>query len=347
MRTRTLSSVVLAGLLLLAGCGGIPAPGTGTTTPHSTQGPTDSGTTTVSKTSPATTKEGHYRSYEISVRQTAPEEIVRNIVLSREEMADRLVWRRDRFLTPLFGNGRAVRIVVSNDPEANPGPFENGTLVRANGTIYSLNRQVVGQRDGPGYEMRLSGPLPSDHDEYDRAKREAVAFETLSTADEGVFTHAAPPPDDRRDGFTIAAYTYVFPNETTAANATLVDGNRHYVRYGDDLYRIRSRERLDEAVRYAVEYDRRRVTDSASALFERRQESLVTPLTKKTAPPRVYDLVTRVLFEGREEWTGTSPVPPRFTATEDWVQDHPPGGRSAYIRYDGELYELRVEKVVE
>lgn len=345
MRTRSLSTIVLIGMLLLAGCGGIND--AQTATPTSPTVSTDTTANTFSKTSHVTTKGGHYRSYEISVRQTSPERIVRDIALSQEEMADHLVWRADQFLEPLFENGSAVRIVVSRGPEANPGPFENGTLVRENGTIYSLDRQVIGQLEGPGYEMRLEGPIQSDHDEYDRARREAVDFETLSSADKHVFTYVAPPSGGQRHELTSATYTYVFPKETHAANATLVDGNRHYVRYDGDIYRIRSDERLDDAVRYAVEYDRRRVADSATTLFEQGQESFVTPLTNKTTSPRVYELVTRVIAERRVEWTGTYPAPTRFRKTEDWVQNHPPRGRTAYIRYDEALYELRIEKVME
>lgn len=344
MRPNTLATLAVAGVLLLTGCAGVGNPGTAT--------PTDSPTPTAPvsthlSTTPPTTTDGYYRSYEVSAQRTSPDEIVRAIALSRDEMAAELAWRTDRFVTPLFANGTAVRIVVSSEPDPHPGPFENGTLVRQNGTVYALERAVIGRRAATGYRMRLEGPLPPDHPAYDRAEREAVGFETLSSADRGVFTYAAPAPGERERGFTTAGYTYVFPDGTDSATATLVDGDRHYVRYGGELYLIRARERVDGAVRYRVEYERERVAGSASAFFEQRRESLVTPLTAETADPVVYELATGAIGGNTTEWAGDGPAPTRFRETEDWVRNQPPEGRSAYVRYEGDLYELRVEKLVE
>lgn len=156
-----------------------------------------------------------------------------------------------------------------------------------------------------------------------------------------------PLLDERAGGITTAGYTYVFSNGADSANATLVDGERHYVRYDGDFYRIHADERVDGAVRYRVEYDRRRVADSVSNLFEQRRELLVTPLTTDTADPVVYELTVEAIQGETAAWTGERPAPMRFQATEDWVRKHPPEGRSAYVRYEGDLSELRVKKLIE
>lgn len=339
---RPLPVLVLAGMLLLAGCVGLDTHGTPTATPTDVHSATASASTTV-----PTTDDGYYRSYEISAHPTSPEAIVRATTISRAGMVDELLWRTDRFVTPLFANGTAIRVDVSDEPDPEPGPFANGTLVREDGTVYALDKQVVSRREARGYRMTLKGPLGPDHVEYDRATREAVRFETLASADRGVVTYAVPAPDEREAALVTAGYTYVFPSATDAANATLVDGARHYVRYDGDLYRIRADDRVDGAVRYEVEYDRRRVADSVADLFEQRRDSMVTPLTPGTADPVAYELAVDVIGGERAAWAGSGPAPTRFQVTGEWVQNHPPDGRRAYVRYESDLYELRVEKVVE
>lgn len=334
MRQHARLAVALAAVLVVAGCVGATGPGTPTAQPPSPATPAD-----------ATSSHSHYRSYEVLARPAEPTDVARSVTLSREEVADEVVWRGEPFVASLFADGSAERVHVASEPETDPGPFANGTLV-VDDAVFALEKRVVARRTGAAYDVRLEGPLhPDHHEDYGRAEREAVARSELSAADRALVGYADSSRDYRPgEGVRSAGYTYVFANESARANATLTDGERHYVRDGDALYRVRA-ERDDEAVRYRVAYDRRQVAPSLDALYEDRADRLVTSLDG--TDPVVRAFVTDVVENGTAEWSGERRAPERFRATWAWVGERPPEGRAAFVRHDGDLYEVEVRKAVE
>jgi len=335
-RTRTTLVLALVVTLFVAGCAGAAGPGTPTSTPDDSR----------SATAPPTTG-GHYRAYEVTVRETTPTEVARAVTLSRAELRGELVWRGGPFVAALYGTGTAERVVVAGESTDDPGPFANGTLLlTGDGDVDRLAKRVVDRRAGTGYGLRLSGPLsPDRHEDYARAEREAVAYDDLAPADRRLFAYAAPPRDDPPDGVATSGYTYVFANASARESSTLVEGDRGYVRYGGELYRVRTDGERADAVRYRVAYARRPAEDSLDALYEAREGELVADLD--AAGPAVRRLVRGVVANGTAEWSGDGPAPGRFRATWDWVDEHPPERRRAFVRVDGRLYEVRVLKTVE
>lgn len=335
MRRNVHLAVVLAAALVVAGCAGGAGSGTPTAQPASPTTATSPG---------ATSPPGHYRSYEVLVRPAEPREVARSVTLSREEVADGIVWRPEPFVASLFADGTAERVQVASEPDDDPGPFANGTLVVDDG-VFALEKRVVERRTGAAYSVDLEGPLgPDHHEDYERAEREAVACSELPAADRALVGYADSSRDYRPgEGVRSAGYTYVFANESARANATLTGGERHYVRRDGALYRVRA-ERAGEGVRYRVAYDRRRVAASLDALYEAREDRLVTPLDG--ADPVVRAFVTGVAENGTAEWSGQRRAPERFRATWAWVGERPPEGRTAFVRYDGRVYEVEVRKAV-
>ena len=266
------------------------------------------------------------------------------MTLSREEVANEVVWRSEPFVASLFADGRAERVHVAPDPEDDPGPFANGTLV-VDDAVFTLEKRVVERRTGAAYSVDLEGPLhPDHHEDYERAEREAVARSDLSAADRALVGYAESSREFHPgEGVRSAGYDYVFANESRRANATLTDGERHYVRDGDAIYRVRT-ERDGEALRYRVAYDRRRAADSLTALYEAREDRLVTSLDG--ADPVVSAFVADVAENGTAEWSGERRAPERFRATWTWVGEQPPDGRTAFVRHDGQVYEVEVRKAV-
>lgn len=337
-----LPSLFAALLLVLAGCSGVVQPSADTPTPTPEPTPADTPTPTDS----ATDTGSYYRSYEVTARETSPERVARRLARSRIEVREDVNWRADSFTVPLFENGSTVRVETAGHPAESPGPYENGTLIHANGSVYTLRKRVVDNQTGTGYRVRLTGPLsPDRHDDYDRAEREAVAFESLSGPDQRLFGYAAPTRETADSGVRTAGYTYVF-RPGGAGNATLVDGERHYVRYQGDRYRVVLDDRVEGAVRYRVRYDRQQVADSLRALFEQRRDDLVVTLNASAEPP-VRGFVARVIENEPAEWAGERTEPHRFRATEEWARHHSVPGRRAYVRHEGTLYEVRVLKTVE
>lgn len=309
--------------------------------------PDESGATTTQATTVPSATGGHYRAYEVTARETTPTDIARTVTQSRAELRDKLVWRGDLFVAALYETGSAERVVVAAEPTPDPGPFANGTLLLTeDGGVDRLTKRVIGRRTGTGYDLRLSGPLsPDRHEDYARAEGDAVAYGDLAPADRRLFAHAAPPRDDPPNGVTTSGYTYVFANASARAVSTLVDGDRHYVRYGDDLYRVRAEGERPDAVRYRVGYERRSAYGSVDDLYEARRDELVAVVDE--TDPVVRGLVTDVIENGTAEWSGRTGAPERFQSTWRWVEEQPPEGRRGVVRHDGTLYVVRVSKVFE
>ncbi|AZH26343.1 hypothetical protein [Haloplanus aerogenes] len=341
------TALLVALLVLVAGCAGTPSE---TATPTATDDP---GTITThadtTPTPPPTTYVSHYRAYEYEATPITDATMAREVARSPAEVEADVAWRAASFTRDLFADGRAVRVAIDDPtPEATPGPFENGTVVRSNGTYSEMAKRVVGRHEGPAYEMRLHGPIREGREAYARADREAVNLSALSSVDRRVFTYALPPPRARDSGVVSAGYTWVFPADAAPSDSVLTDGDPHYVRYDGDLFRIEGERRGQPAVRYRVEYSLRQVADSAAAFVDTRRDSLVTPVvrTNGSVPDPAASVVFAALSGERVSWEGTETAPPRYRAAETWIYDHSPSGRTAYVRYDGQLYRLRVSKVV-
>ena len=345
MRRHT--ALLVALLVLVAGCAGLPS---GTEPPTATD---DSGTITThadtTPTPPPTTFVGHYRAYEYEVTPITDATMAREVARSPADVEADVAWRAASFTRDLFFDGHAVRVAIDDPtPEATPGPFENGTVVRSNGTYAEMTKRVVGRHEGPAYEMRLHGPIREGSEAYARADREAVNASALSPADRRVFTYALPSPRARDGGVTSAGYTWVFPADADPSDSVLTDGDPHYVRDDGDLFRVEAERRGQSAVRYHVEYDLRQVADSATAFADARRDSLVTPVARAngSVPDPAASVIFATLDGERVGWEGTEEAPPRYRAAETWIYDHPPAGRTVYVRYEGRLYRLRVSKVV-
>ncbi len=215
----------------------------------------------------------------------------------------------------------------------------------ADGGVDRLTKRVVDRRAGTGYGVRLSGPLsPDRHDNYARAEREAAAYGDLAPADRRLFGDAAPPRDGPPDGVTTSGYTCAFANASARAASTLVDGDRNYVRYGGDLYRVRTGGERPDAVRYRVVYERRPAYESVEALYEARRDELVAE--RGETDPVVRRLVTDAVENGTAEWSGRRRAPERFRSAWQWVEEQPPDGRRTVVRHDGTLYVVRASKLV-
>lgn len=215
----------------------------------------------------------------------------------------------------------------------------------ADGGVDRLTKRVVDRRAGTGYGVRLSGPLsPDRHDNYARAEREAAAYGDLAPADRRLFGYAAPPRDGPPDGVTTSGYTYAFANASARAASTLVDGDRNCVRYGGDLYRVRTDGERPDAVRYRVVYERRPAYESVEALYEARRDELVAE--RGETNPVVRRLVTDAVENGTAEWSGRRRAPERFRSAWQWVEEQPPDGGRTVVRHDGTLYVVRASKLV-
>ncbi|MFB6108682.1 MAG: hypothetical protein ABEJ82_07560 [Haloplanus sp.] len=328
-------------VLLVAGCTGAPSTGTS----DRTATPTSTTTTTTTASTPPTTS-GHYRRYEFAATRITETTAARELARTPSAVETDVTWRAAAFASALFDDGRATRVVVADaNPSATPGPFENGTLVRDDGTFYELETRVVGRHEGRVYRIRLHGPLRGGSEAYARADGEAVNASALSAADRRVFTFALPSPDERASGVTSAGYRWVVPPGDDPADARLVDGT-HYVRYEGGLYRIEGEPTDDRAVRYRIQYDLRPVAESASAFAETRLDAFVTAVGNDSVSAPADRVVDAALSGERVTWTGEREPPERYPAAEEWVVAHPPEGRTAYVRFDGSLYRLTVSKAV-
>jgi len=349
------TALLVALLVLVAGCAGPSETGTPTATDESDLTPRLTTHADVTPTPPPTTYVSHYRAYEYEATPITDATMAREVARAPVDVEADLAWRAASFTRDLFADGRAARVAIDDPtPEATPGPFENGTVVRSNGTVVRSNgtysemaKRVVDRHEGPAYEMRLHGPIREGSEAYARADREAVNASALSPADRRVFTFALPSPRARDSGVTSAGYTWVFPADADPADAVLTDGDPHYVRYDGDLFRVEG-ERRGSAVRYRVAYDLRHVADSAPAFADARRDSLVTPVSRAngSVPDPAASVVFATLAGDPVSWEGSETTPPRYRAAETWIYDHPPAGRTAYVRYDGQLYRLHVSKTV-
>lgn len=275
--------------------------------------------------------------------------VVREVALTREDVERTFSWRKRPFLDDLLGNHSAERFVVEvGDHDGLPGHLEDGDTVRLNGTYYRLNKTVVGERSGPAYRMHLDGPMRERfHEDYDRAEEEAVDLASLSDLDRRIFSYAVPAPDEREGTVHSAGYFWVFTPNASREDATLADGERRYVRYEGDYYRFEGGERRGDGVRYRVRYDLTPVAPSAAAFADEHLETFVTPITEESLQSPARNVILEALRNSSVAWEGETEVPDRYAAAARWIQDRPPDGGLAFVRYDGALYRLTVVRVME
>jgi hypothetical protein len=346
VRRTAVTALVVA--ILLGGCAGVggppatDAPATATTGDVESEGPGEATTDRTTRTS-----DGYYRGYEFSARETTESGLARDLALPRSRLERRTVWGTDSFAERLFERGAAEQVDVARPNATSVGSLDDAVL-RANGTYYAVERSIVARHAGTAYGMTLEGPLrTSHHDDYDRAAREAVNASSLSAADRALFEYAVPPTDERESAVHSAGYDYVFGESVDPSNATLVDGDRHYVRHEGDLFRVASDGPVGNMVHYRVRYELRVVADSAAAFVDGRVSDHVTPLNGSNATGATREVLVAAVEGDTVEWAGRSRAPERIRGAAAWVREHPPAGRDAYVRYGGRLYRVRVQHVVE
>lgn len=344
MRQRATVSLLVAALFVLSGCvgtGGPPA------TDVSSGTPTE-GTTTGETTSAKPSDRGHYRAYKFESTAVTEADIARDVTLSRSDLEGRVTWGTDSFAATLFSEGVAEQIYIDGRDASSVGSLDEETVLRSNGTYYAVNKSVVTRHEGTAYGVELKGPLrPEFHDNYERAEQKAVNFSSLSAADRSVFEYALPPADERESAVTSAGYEYVFAPSVDVEDASLVDGDVHYVRYEGDIFRIASDGPRGTKVRYRVRYELRPVANSSKAFIENRLPTLVTPLNESNATDTTRSVLVDTVRGNPVEWEGRSEAPARISDAATWVDERPPGGSTAYVRYAGETYRVRVSKIVE
>lgn len=353
MSRLALHVVAVVALLACAGClgtvgdpGADPTPDT-TVTSSTTDAPT---TTTAEPTTtpPKTTdRDGHYREYEFRVREIVPRAIARDRVPGRDDLYS----DQRRVADEAFGNGsaRVVTVVHADtvDERDAVGPFEDGAYVRDDGTYYRTNATVLDRHESRGYEIDFEGPLTAEyHEDYDRGRREAVNYSSLSPTDRRVFEHVVPVDRDFDGSVVSGMQFWTFRDPTNRNESVLTDGDVHYVRYEGDLFRVRFDGDRPPVVRYEVRYEFVPVANSSEAFVEGRLDRLVTPLNESPAGTR--DVLQRAIAESGFTWEGTHrTVPESYRGTEDWLASRPPDGRIAYVRHEGAIYRIYLYKVLE
>lgn len=334
-----LPALAAACLLVLAGCTGTPGgPAATTSTDAAATSVTTDGSTTATITEPtATDEDGHYRRYEFTAGRVTVAEIAGREITSRADVRERSEVREGSFAASLFGNGTATYVDVvhgDNVGEEPPGPLVDGAVVRANGTVYRVNATVVERREARGFRVGLEWP-----------------------ADATIRNRSALPPADRRlldrmrpEDLSGVASVYggafwVFSDDTARNRSTLVDGRVHFVRADGRVFRVHSEERIP-AVRFRLRYDLVPVADDPVAFVRERLDRLTTPLNATDGPVR--ELLEKVVDGSTVTWEGDlEDVPRRYQDAEEWLHEHPPEGRVAYVRYDGALYRVSLRKVME
>lgn len=339
---KRLAVVAVCALAVLAGCTG-PAV---TDQPATNTSDTATGTTTgdATTTDATTTDDGYYHAYRFRATETSPEGIARDVA----RPMDRLYTEERQVADGLFTDGAASTVVMNHADGVpdDPGPLDDGEYLRHDGAYYRVDATVTKRVEGRGYQFSLEGPMgPDFHDNYERAKREAVAFEELSAADRHLFAHDVPPASDRENAVVSSGFYYLFPAGDDPANSRFLDGEVHYVRYDGDLFRVQYDGERTPVVRQRIQYDLVRVADSASAFADARLDEWVTPLDG--AGDRERRVLRNVFRNGTVEWEGTTDTTPqKYRATATWINDHGPGN-GVYVRYDGTLYHVTVREVIE
>jgi hypothetical protein len=346
MLTRTIAA--LLALLMIAGCLGGPA-GPGTQTP--TEDPqTDAPTVSPTPTTPddgGLGEDGYYNAVMFEAPAVSAEQIARQRASAVADVGD------DARVTvqAALENGSATVTVRSHEagvPDS-PGPLADGEFVRRNGTYYRVNATIADTRSGDGYRGEVVGPLnPAVHDDFETAQNESVPVENLSAAGRDLFALEAPDRHHRAGGYTSAGFYYLPPAGIDTDDSALFDGETTYVRDRGDLYRVQIETDGEPVVRMRVRYVLDPVADSASAFIEPRMSSLVTNMTADTPPAPARQVIGWAVANGSYDWEGTTATrPDRVEAAAAWIRSHGPRTQRAYLRVDGQLYDVRVLEAVE
>jgi hypothetical protein len=334
-------------VLVLAGCSAAPGtPGGTDVTPADTltDEPTDSPGTPEDPVTVTETPEGPYNAFTFRAYEITPEAIAREQAAGAGDLHE----ERARLYRSMFEDGNATRLLLTDaDEPLGRTTFEQGAFLRNDGVYYRADRTVLDRWTGEGYLFEFKGPLQEYHDDYQSAQDRAVPYGDLSPAQRDLFDYIAPRAPDRRNGSLSASVTYLPPAGSSLGKAWL-DGRPHYVRKDSELFRLQYEDKRPETVRLRVRYTPERVADSASAFIDGRLARLVTNVTAEQPTDPAREVIVSTVVEGEFEWEGTVRTrPARVEAAERWVREHPPEGSHAYVRYDGELYLLEVQEVIE
>ncbi|MCT9096904.1 hypothetical protein [Haloarchaeobius sp. HME9146] len=343
-------SLLVVFILVLSGCSGFAdvQPTREPLTVETTDSPTESTVTT--GTASRTTDDGYYHGFQFTAESVDEASLAREHVQSRD-----IPGYETQLVDDLFADGNATTVtVVPAGSTVDDGPrdrtLDDGTYIRDNGTYYRIDRTVTAEAETDGYRLYTEGPLQNDRDEdqYETATEEAVDFANLSSYDQTLFVQVLPDERRRRHGTSIGEATWRAPRSNASEESQLVDGSVNYVRYDGDLYLARQEEALRVTV-FDVRYDLVPVADSHEAFADDHLDHLVVPLNDSTpTEPATREFLVSVIEDGYVHVdVNREAVPNGLYAASLWIREQPPRGGAVYVRYQGDLYIIKVREAVE
>jgi len=343
MRRRVLPVYVVA-LVVLAGCVSPADVGettaTSTDEPTTTVPPTDEPTTT-SATTGGMGEDGWYHGYEFTATRVSNQDIVDAVAPPATDLEP----ERE----PLVRRGAADGSVTTTHT-GEQGPLSRVDYVAVNGSFYAVSGTIVGSEPRNAFRFHLEGPVTNDSREYDadRVRETAVSSANLSTPDRRAFFEGLPHEEDRMEpgeGSFVAGYTVFYEDDTRPANATLADGDTHFVEHEGVYYAVTMDDR-QQTTRYETRYEFEHVADSTEAFADRVRSEFVTPLS--SLPDEDASLLRDVVENGTVEWHGDeADTPAHVEARARLVNSLGADHSRAYVDIDGTMYRITLIEIVE
>jgi hypothetical protein len=332
--SRAAQSALLAALVVLAGCAGVPAgdPTTETQTTPTAGTPTD---TTASRT---TTDDGYYSAYDVRAEQASIDEIAAAIAREPDSFDDERV--------------RAVVVHAATEPQnASRVKLEprvrlhlNGELVAVNGTYYRIRASVTSREQVTAHSVHAEGPLENRYEGDALAERRerAVNVSELPAIDQRVFNDTIALSDNPYRGLHAIGNWYHFENATVPEASVLAGDDPTIVRKNGTLWTARiDPADTSEQIRYRVTYDATPLAENESAWQEYVRQHHVTAVSNLSVPADSRAVVAEAIDTGSVEWEGTADEEPaRFRALFGQ-------GRLQYVAENGTLYRLTVQHIIE
>ncbi|QLG27908.1 hypothetical protein HUG10_10235 [Halorarum halophilum] len=318
----------LAGLTaLLAGCTG---PGSPTDTPPGSNTRSPTGTPTDPR-SPTPTDGVGTCCYHV-ITMTADESDHDAVADAWTESVADLTERRRAIVDGSLGGETTVE-------DWRGHPLEAGSYLEADGTYYRVDETVVEERTVTTYRFEMRVPAREEPD------GDPLAYDDLTAAERRVVDAGLDGWEPGDPGFGVG-YGWVFESDEERDDCRFLDGDTYFVEYEGEvvsLWHDGTGETVLTTYRYAFPEV---ATDRAS----------FTDLVVREAVGNVADAgfdddaaaVAEDLFTSGH-YRSENPATDAEQAVAYWCNDFtaPHGGYGdAYVRYEGDLYEVTVEEVM-
>jgi hypothetical protein len=220
-------------------------------------------------------------------------------------------------------------------------PLGTRVFVERGGRYFRLSRTVTAEREVEAHQFDIDA-ITTCHGKTPTVSEEPVAFETLSEEDRRVFTMGLWNSYENDQCF-LAGRTHFYPGDA-AERSTFVTESPTFVAYEDDTYRV-VHEGTRTSTRLTFRFEATLLGESLAAYAEAVVPEVVWDVESSALPSGEREFLAELVETGH--YRKGNPIPEYVDGLKLRIlRNTYPGRGLRFIRYEGQLYGVRISEAM-